>query len=112
MILRTVLRLFVLSLLVSFTCACDSDPEEECRDYSACDVSANNCITDEDGNGYFTYGGNKYPYNLDNVADVQKELLKEMCPTSSQAYIDWMYSELNTETLQFINEARTAAICQ
>jgi len=108
---KLVSKLIVLSVVLSLTYACDSDPDEECLEFPACEVSANNCITDEDGNGYFTYNGEKYPYTLDNVADVQKDLLTKMCPVSSQAYIESLNSELSVQTLQFINEARTAALC-
>ncbi len=109
---KLVIKSIALSVLISLTYACDSDPDEECQEYPACEVSAINCIADENGNGYFTYNGEKYPYTLNNVDDVQKELLAKMCPASSQAHIDWIHSELSGQTLQFINEARSAAICQ
>ncbi len=98
------LLLFGLLTLIQF--GCETDPEEVCEEYEACDVSATTCCTDE-SSCYYKYNGKTYPDTAEGLA----ELLEAMCPQASTVELKLIQEKLNAHTLQLINKARSEAIC-
>lgn len=101
------LPLFLIGLLTFTQYGCESDPEEVCEEYSACDVSATTCCTDE-SNCHYKYNGKTYPDTDEGLT----ALLAAMCPQSSTLELEMIRAQLNNQTLKLIDKARSAAICQ
>jgi hypothetical protein len=96
--------LFALALMASFT-SCESDDEETCDDtpLSQCPSADIATCCPDDGDCYYIYNGDKYTSKDDIVA---------LCkPKASAQEIQLMQMELDKHTMQLLDEARSAAIC-
>jgi hypothetical protein len=100
------LPLLLITLLSIVQYGCETDPEEVCEEYAACDVSATACCTDET-NCYYKYNGITYPDTDEGLA----ALLEAMCPEASAVELKSIQENLNAHTLELINKARLEAIC-
>ncbi|TRX71831.1 hypothetical protein [Carboxylicivirga sp. M1479] len=103
-------RLYAFALLGLFSISlmsCDDDPEESCNknedDIGTCSADDITACCDDGGSCYFIYQGEEYSSATE---------LANICKPGSAQQLKAFEIQLDDITMQLINEARSAAICQ
>lgn len=98
---------YTLGLFLATLVACSDDSKESCDKFddnvgtcSADDITA---CCDDGGSCYYIYKGEEYS-NVNDLASV--------CQSGSAMSLQEISMQLDNFTIQLIEEARTAAICQ
>ncbi|WP_430810420.1 MULTISPECIES: hypothetical protein [unclassified Carboxylicivirga] len=95
-----------LGLLLTALVACSEDTKESCdrfdRDVASCSADDITACCDDGGSCYYVYKGKEY-------SDVND--LAAVCQSGSAMHIEDIALQLDNFTLQLIEEARTAALC-